>query len=333
MLRTLLAVLVVVCILSLPAHPALAEEEEVKKPPSPAVPVEKGGSLIGAGRLVVEPAITYSTYSREKVSISGFTIFEAILIGRINVGRIQRHIIAPSLTLRYGLTDLELSTRIPYLIRTDDESFPAGETISHFDATDAELGDIEVAAFYHLLGEGRTRPDIIIGLTGKTDTGRDPYGLKKITVENSSPKLAEFPTGSGHWGLAGTVIFVKSSDPAVLFLNTSYFLNFGRDVGVVGGQNFGEIDPGDSIEYQFGLVLGLNERLAMNFSFSQRITWDSEQNGRKLRDSGANAALANFGMTYAFSRQLSVDVVTGIGMTDDAPDFTIGVRLPITLFL
>lgn len=333
MQRTLLAILLV-CVLSLSASLAPAEEEEqVKKPPPPAIPVEKGGSLIGAGRLVVEPAVTYSTFSREKVSVSGFTIFEAILIGRINIGRLQRHIIQPSLTLRYGLKDLELSTRVPYLIRFDDESFPAGETVSHFDANDSDLGDVEVAGFYHLVRERQMRPDIVVGVTGKSDTGRDPYGLKTVSIENSQPRLAEFPTGSGHWGVAGTVIFVKTSDPAVVFLNITYFYNLARDVGVQGSQNYGEIKPGDSVEYQFGFVLGLNERLATNFSLSHRITRDSEQNGRTLTDSGANAALANFGLTYAFSRQVSIDIVTGIGLTSDAPDFTIGVRWPITFFL
>lgn len=316
------------------ALPVQAEEEEqVRKPPPPALPVEKGGSLIGAGRLVVEPAVTYSTYSREKVSVSGFTIFEAILIGRINVGRIQRHIVQPSLTLRYGLKDLELSTRIPYLIRFDDETFPAGDSVSHFGADDADLGDVEIAGFYHLVRERGMRPDIVVGITGKSDTGRSPYGLARVSIDNSLPRLAEFPTGSGHWGVAGTVIFVKTSDPAVVFLNTTYFYNFARDVGVVGGQDYGEIKPGDSVEYSFGFVLGLNERLATNFSLSHRITMDSEQNGRTLTDSGANAALANFGITYAFSRTLSVDIVTGIGLTSDAPDFTIGVRWPITFFL
>jgi hypothetical protein len=265
--------------------------------------------------------------------VSGFTIFEAILIGRIDVGRVQRHIVSPSLTLRYGLKDLELSSRIPYMIRTDDEAFMAGQDVAHFDASDSDLGDIEMSAFYHLLSEGPLRPDIIVGLTGKTDTGRDPYGLKKQAVANGRPRLIEFPTGSGHWGVSGTLIFVKTSDPAVLFFNTTYFYNLERDVGVVGGSNFGDIKPGDSMEYSFGLVLGLNEKLATNFSLSHRLTWDSERNGEKLRDSGANAAQANFGFTYAFSSQLSVDVVTGLGLTNDAPDFSIGVRLPITIFL
>jgi len=331
MLRTLLAVLVLSIVMS-PLGPAAAEEEEVKRPPVPAVPIDKGGSLIGTGRLVVEPAISYASFSREKVSVSGFTIFEAILIGRINVGRIQRHIIQPSLTLRYGLKDWELSSRIPYMIRTDDESFPAGQTTAHFEADDADLGDIEMSAFYHLFPEGKYRPDIVIGVTGKSDTGRDPYNLEKVSVQDSQPKLVQFPTGSGHWGVSGTVIFVKTSDPAVLFLNTSYFYNFPRDVGVQRGQNYGDVKPGDSVEYAFGLVLGLNEKLATNFSFSQRLTWDSEQNGQKLQDSGANAVQANVGFTYAFSRRLSFDVVTGIGLTDDAPDFSVGIRLPITVF-
>jgi hypothetical protein len=332
MLRTLLAVLVV-CLLSFPPSRALAEEEVTKKPPTPAMPVEKGGSLIGSGRLVIEPAISYSSFSREKVSVSGFTIFEAILIGRINVGRITRHMIQPSLTLRYGLKDLELSTRIPYLIRADDESFPSEDTIAHYDATDAALGDVEMAAFYHVLREGPWWPDIVFGVTAKSDTGKDPYGLHKITVGNSGTKLTEFPSGSGHWGTSGTLVFVKTSDPAVLFLNTTYFYNFARDVGVVGDADYGTIKPGDSVEYQMGLVLGLNEKLAINLSLDHRLTFDSTQKGQKVRDSGANAALANFGFTYAFSRRLSVDVVAGVGMTDDAPDFTIGVRLPITMFL
>jgi hypothetical protein len=331
MLRTLLAALVA-CVLFVSASPVPAEEE-VKKPPTPAVPIERGGSLISAGRLVIEPSVSYSSFSRDKVSVSGFTIFDAILIGRINVGKIQRNIICPGLSLRYGLKDLELSTRIPYMMRTDEESFPAGDTMSHFSATDGDLGDIEMASFYHLLSEGPIRPDIVFGITGKTVTGRDPYGLKKEASDNASPRLIQFPTGSGHWGVSGTVIFVKTSDPAVLFLNTTYFYNFSRNVGSISGSNYGDISPGASIEYQFGMVIGLNEKLAINMAMDQRITWDSMQNGRKMRDSGANAVIANFGMTYAFSNKFSVDVVWGLGMTDDAPDFTIGLRLPITILL
>ncbi|MFH0809884.1 MAG: hypothetical protein V2A77_05385 [Pseudomonadota bacterium] len=344
MLRTLLVSFLVLGLLTLTASAACSEpsteakaedrsSEDVRKPPTPAVPIDKGGSLIGSGRIVIEPAVSYSTFSREKVSISGFTIFEAILIGRINVGRINRHIFSPSLTLRYGLKDLELSGKLPYMLRTDDEAFPAGDGTSHFSATDSELGDVEGAAFYHLLSEGGTRPDVVVGVTGKTITGRDPYGLRKKNIKNSQPRLLEFPTGSGHWGIAGTIIFVKTSDPAVLFFNTSYYYNFARNIGQGSSVGYGDIKPGDSAEYSFGLVLGLNEKLAANFSLSQRITWDSSRNGKKQRDSGADSAQANFGWTYAFSRSLSLDVVAGLGLTEDAPDFTVGIRLPITLFL
>lgn len=328
MLRTLLALLVV-CAFSFHLPAARADDEEpTKKLPVPAVPVDMGGSLIPAGRLVIEPSITYANYTRDKVSISGFTIFEAILIGNIDVGRTKENIFTSSLALRYGLKDLELSTKIPYMFRTDDNSFPTGSSVSHFTANDSDLGDIEMAAFYHLLSEGPTRPDIVVGVTGKSNTGRDPYNLKTVAVDNSQPQYVQFATGSGHWGVSGTAIFVKTSDPAVLFLNTTYYYNFARDVGGV----WGEINPGNSVEYAFGLVLGLNEKLAVNFSLDHRITWDTKQNGQVLKDTGANAAVANFGITFAFSRELSIDVVTGLGLTDDAPDFTIGVRLPITLF-
>ena len=75
----------------------------------------------------VEPSTDYAHLSSDRVAISGFTIFEAIVIGTIRVDKIDRDILTSALTLRYGLLDrLQLETRIPYVYRRDRETLGVG---------------------------------------------------------------------------------------------------------------------------------------------------------------------------------------------------------------
>ena len=47
--------------------------------------------------------------------------------------------------------------------------------------------------------------------------------------------------------------------------------------------------------------------------------------------SDANAATLNLGVTYAVSQHTMVVSLLGIGLTPDAPDFTLGFKIPYTL--
>jgi hypothetical protein len=304
--------------------------------------VERGGALLPAGRLVIEPSFEYNHISGTNVSISGFTIFQAILIGQVQVQKLRRDIFIPAITFRLGLKKAELFVRIPYFFRTDRLVFPesgAGTTdIAERFFSDNGMGDITSFIYYSLLREGQWRPwvpDTVIRFGVSFPTGNDPYNLDREFIPELGALLpVEFPTGTGHWGISFGSTFVKSVDPAVIFLNVAYFINFERKVGTTGGGNFGKINLGNTFEYSIGVILSLQERLSMNFALNQRITGPTRQSGlpgvpsRNLPDSRLNAISFNIGATYVIPPRSAVDFVVGIGLSEDAPDVSVLIRNP-----
>jgi hypothetical protein len=301
--------------------------------------VERGGALLPSGRLVIEPSFEYNNISGTNVSISGFTIFQAILIGRVQVQKLKRDLYVPALTFRAGLKNAELYVRIPYFFRTDRLVFPTsgGSTSNLVDKSfnDNSLGDITTYLYYHAVREGQWRPwvpDTVVRLGMSFPTGQDPYSLTRRFVPELGALLpVAFPTGTGHFGLVFGSTFVKSVDPAVIFLNVAYFINFGRNIGSAGDPpvEFGNIKLGNTFEYSIGLILSLQERLSMNFSFNQRVTSKTKQEGVYLPDSSLNSMTFNIGATYVIPPRMAVDFVVGIGLTEDAPDVSLLVRVPI----
>ncbi|MFH1148042.1 MAG: transporter [Pseudomonadota bacterium] len=314
--------------------PDAAAEEEKRQ--IPGITVEKGGDLLQEGRFTLEPTFQYAhSSSRQLVSISGFTVFDAIHIGKIEVKDVERDIYIPSVTARLGFKNREVSVKIPWLYRRDKETNAAQNGATVYSAQDGGLGDLEAGLMYKLVEEHGSAPDILFSLGVKSTTGRSPYGLTSATV-NGVKRLSEFPTGSGHWGYSGGLVFVKTSDPAILFFNMTYFYNVKKSIGTkaenVDGNSqpvaYGDIDPGDSFEYAIGTVIALNEKFSMNFSLNQRFTQDAVQNGVHLQGTDLNAGSFSIGATYAVSDRLSIDVSTGIGLTKDSNDMTLQIRIP-----
>ena len=50
-----------------------------------------------------------------------------------------------------------------------------------------------------------------------------------------------------------------------------------------------------------------------------------------MSGSDANSALFNLGVTYALGEQATIVGLLGIGLTPDAPDFSLGFRVPYSL--
>jgi hypothetical protein len=321
--------------------PTVGEERREEKKAASATrvaEVERGGALLPKWRMVIEPFFEYNHISSQNVSLSGFSVFEAILIGQVSVQKLKRDLYIPGVTLRLGLQNAELNVRIPWLFRTDKMIFPrsgggTGDLIEK-SFSGSGLGDIDSYVYYHLVKEGKWKPwvpDIIIRLGGKFPTGTDPYNLNREFIQDLGSTVAtEFPTGTGHWGTSIGVNIVKSADPAVLFFNCAYYYNFGRTVGLAGDPptDFGKIKLGNSFEYSIGLIIALQEKLSMNFSFNQRLTGRTTQNGVYLTDTSINAIAFNIGATYVISPRTAMDFVVGIGLSPDAPNVSVLVRMP-----
>lgn len=306
--------------------------------------VERGGSLLPAYRFVVEPFFEYDHVSGQNVSISGFTVFQAILIGLVQVEKLKRDIYIPGVTLRFGLKNSEFNLRIPYFFREDKVIFPnaPNTALQETHISDNALGDLELYYYYHLLREGYWKPwipDTILRFGVRFPTGKDPYSLRREPlVPGGVPVPVEFPTGTGHWGMSFGSTFVKSVDPAVIFFNIAYFYNFARfvgekDVGLAEPLDFGRIALGNTLEYSVGLILAIQERLSINFAFNQRLTGTAHRNGERLVDTSINSMTFNIGATYMASPRWAVDFVVGIGLSQDAPDVSVLVRIPLSFQL
>lgn len=325
-LRKLGVSFLVVCVMFTTGY---AEEQEKSKAPTArqeTVDVEKGGVLVQQRKLIIEPGIQYSHTSRARLAINGFTILQAIVLGKIVSEDLKKDVLMPFINVRYGLTDnLQAELKIPYLFRRDRESYESNSETHEYTVRDDNIGDIEAGLYYHLVRERENVPDVVINLKGKTRTGKDPYGLDTKEVEGEGEKLTELPTGSGHYGLSAGVTFAKTSDPAVLFGTLAYYYNFERDPG--GG--YGDIKPGDSIEVSFGMAYALNEKLSTSISYQERYYFKTEQNGKELADTDYNVGSLNFAVNHAITERVSISVSVGVGLTDDAADTTVEIRLPI----
>lgn len=299
--------------------------EEATEP----VLIEAGGILLPKGTLAIEPSLSYAHFSRNSITISGFTLFNALVIGRIDVEELKRDILTGALTLRYGILDrLQLEAKFPYLYRRDRLVRPASTTGTEIEPVRMiegdDLGDIETALTFHAYRSKNWMPDVLFTARGKFPTGRDPYGLKTETVFGAT-LAKEVPTGTGHYGFSSGMNLVKAFDPVVFFGSANYYWNFERNVGGI----FGRIDPGDAFEYILGMAVALSERTSLNMSFQNVFTWPTYQNGDKVSETEANTAAFNIGASHRFSKNVSLFGSVGIGLTRDSPDFQFQLTMPI----
>ena len=316
-----------IAIFSLTFSQASAEEKEQGKVETGIV-AEKGGVLIGKGKLIFEPGLQYSHISTQRLDVTGFSVLPSLVFGVVQIEKIRRDILVSSVTLKYGIIDaIELDVKVPHLLRYDNFTFgvPADRTEKRID--NSGLGDVEGALLVHVVKETESRPDIIASVKVKSRTGKSPYNIPTETINNNTVPT-DLPLGSGHWAVEPGITVVKSADPAVIFGNISYFNHFKRNVGY----GFGEVDPSDSINYSLGVAYALSDKVALSSAFEQRFYKKTKINGVKQPDTDINTATLSFGTTYALHERAALSFSIGIGLTPDSPDFQVSMRLPIRIF-
>lgn len=316
---------------------APGEEEELRgvearpeaEEPTEQLLVERGGVLLPQGTLQIEPRFEYEHSSRDRVAISGFTIFDAIVIGTIRVDDLQRDILTASLTTRYGITNrLQAEVRVPYVYRRDQEVLGAGTNNQRAREIDNhDLGDVEASLAYQVLSQDDWIPATILRADGRFPTGKDPFEIERVSVgEGPEQRLAEPPTGSGFYGVGPSATFVWRLDPAVAFSGVGYTFNLTEDF-----DQFGEIDPGDTFEWFVGTNIALSELVSLNLSFVNQLTFKTEQESQETPGSDSNDARLVLGSSIGLSPRMSLVASAGAGLTEDSPDFNFSLSVPISL--
>ncbi len=284
-------------------------------------------------KFTFEVGMDYTHYDRKQLVLDGFLALDAIFLGDIAIDDISADIFTLNLGGRYNVNNRwQVGANLPFIYRhgTYQKNFTSDDenTIIEGSTDGYGLGDITLTSAYQLFPETESRPDIVWNLSLKAPTGEDPYGVDTKFIEDENGNQLEIPeelpTGSGLWSLGTGLSFLKTTDPAILFANLGYTYNFEKDFG----GTTGEIRLGDSFNYGVGMAFAMNERMSLSMALSHRISMESEQNGRKIIGSDANAATFTTGVTYSLSDRLSMLTSVGFGLTPDASDFNISIKFP-----
>jgi len=314
------------------AGAAAEEQRPESKKATDQLLLERGAILLPAGTLQVEPSIEYSHISANQIAISGFTIFDAIVIGNIEVDDLSRDIATAALSARFGVLDrLQIEGRVPYLYRRDEEIFGFGtNNQDDFSSSNNGLGDVEAGVSYQLLiGDGEAIPDVIVRGHGRFPTGEDPFEIATVDLGNNRSVLEEPPTGSGFYGVGGGATLVWRVDPVVFFAGGDATINLKRTINTA----IGEIDPGDTYQGFGGVNVQLSELVSLNLSFVDQFTTESEQNGIALVGSDLNDARLVLGTAVGVGQNASLTFNAAAGLTKESPDFVFTVSLPISFSL
>jgi len=308
------------------------EERPKSEKPIELLLLQAGGVLLPKGRLVLEPSVDYTHSSSNSVAISGFTIFNAIVIGTIQVNAISRDIVTSELTGRYGITNrLQADFQVPYVYRQDTETLGVG-TPNALDRTTSGMGigDLQGSLEWQPITRDGWIPDTIFRVSARAPTGKSVFEIPTVQVVTdqngtTEPRLMEAPTGTGFWGAGPGVTAVWRTDPVVLFAGGSYTFNFSRNF-----ETFGKIDPGNTFQFFGGMNFAINQAVSMNMSFTDQITSSTKQNGVTSPATSSNDARLLMGTSVGITPQVSLLASASAGLTAQSPDFEFILSVPIT---
>ncbi len=302
-------------------------------------------------KLTVENSLSYSRYDRKQLTLNGFLALDAIFLGNIAIENVKSDSLTYNFAARYGLSPrLTLNLDAPYLARQTaylkGGAGGSAAAVAEEQTRGNGIGDISFSANYKLFAETTSRPDTVLTFGVTAPTGRAPYGIDWKVLERGDDKFIRFavpqkqPTGNGLWQANIGVSAVKTMDPAIVFANLGYIHSFPRRFGEIDTdpqtRTPGEVKLGNSYYFGAGVAFAFNERTSLSLSFSDRLSAKASlRNGdlpwAKVIGSDANAGTFNLGVTYALSAHTTLVTLLGVGLSPDAPDYSLTFKVPYML--
>jgi len=303
--------------------------------------------------LTLEIGLNYARYDRKQLTLNGFLALDAIFLGSIAVENVESDTFTYLFAARKGITrDISASIEVPLVQRwTSYQKGGAGGSAAAVAEASVggkvAIGDVTAGASYRLFAETPTRPEIALNASVGIPTGQAPYGIPWNVLERDNDDFIRFavptkqPTGQGVWSVNFGASMLKTVDPAILFVNAGVTHTFSKHFADLDTSpdtvSPGKVDLGNAFNYGVGVAFALNERMSLSMSLAQRLNgsarirpdatgvWDG------IVGSDGNAATLGIGMTYALGERMTFVGNLGIGLTPDAPDFSITAKLPFTL--
>lgn len=292
---------------------------------------ENTGVLTPKGHGVIEPSLRYVHGSNNRLVFRGVEIVTGVQIGVIEASDADRNTLSPSIAARYGLTNrLEVEAVLPYVNRSDRVTTLAqrDQTSTRTVSLDgSDIGDVELGLRYQLNRARAGRPVFIGSLRYKSDTGTSPFEIDR----DEFGVATALATGSGFKGGQAGVSFLYPTDPAVIFGSLAYLYNAPKDINRdIGGVRVGEVDPGDAIAASAGFGFALNPQFSFSLGYSHTYVdkTTSFLNNVKQEAEALQVGSMTFGWSLRLTPRLTLSNSYEFGVTSDAPDVSVVVRLP-----
>lgn len=236
-----------------------------------------------------------------------------------------------SLSMSYGLMkNVSLSASLPFSYRMNN--------LSGIDK--AGIGDMSFSLRWQPFPVRAGAPNTSLFLSISPPTGDSPFD---IDINR------DLSTGKGYTSFSAGISASKYIDPAIIFTSFSY--GFGTDVtGInqtqtdeIAGQTnrvLRKLTPGDSLGLSMGLAYSITYDLSLSLStqlsygLSSRYTFEeftNSQSDGELTVFSGDSMNATFGSSigYRVSPTRVVNFNFGFGLTEDTPDVTMGVSMPL----
>lgn len=268
-----------------------------------------GVLLLPSGYLDTDLNFTFT--HREDQNLVGFNTQNNSTIAIVGAGKLRRNLFAPSLAFRLGLpfeTQLEFS--LPYQFINQSNNAPPNNIKENGSA----LGDVRIGLAKTLLREDKWWPDLIARVTWNTGSGTA-----------STDNIA---TGAGFESVTGGFSALKRQDPLAFFLSVDYTTSFTKKNFNFGANGFtSSSNPGDNVGISFGTQLAASADTSLSFALQQLFINNSALDSKTIAGSDRSIALLSIGASSIISRSFFVNLSVGIGLTNDAPDYTTGITI------
>lgn len=245
-------------------------------------------------------------------------------LSRLRVEEDANHTLTNTFTVQYGLLDnLTLSASVPFVAKKDLLQ----------DQTTAGLGDINFGARWEPFPLKQGRLPLVLFGSLSTKTGDSPYEVG----------IDELSTGKGYYSVGAGASTRKYIDPVVLFasVSTSYGfkesgLNQQRGANVNTGQPrvLESFDPGLSGGFSFGFAYSFNYDVSLTMSYQQSFNTGAKfyfSNDESYKSADQSSAMLSFALGVRVSPETIVNGTVGIGLTEDAPDVSLGLSFPLDI--
>jgi hypothetical protein len=309
--------------------------------------VSRSGVLLAPGDVEIEPSVTYQHASSNVINIDGFALLPILIVGEIESLRLERDIFIPSFNARVGaLPNLQLDVSVPYKWERDrfvtqTQTDPTNTIREERTVTDHGIGDVSFGMTYQAMYEEGLRPDVLLSARAIAPTGKSIFDIGDSTTQTNVTQAAELPLGKGVWGVRGGVTAIKAIDPVVLIFNAGYTHYLGRDFTVLVREEDEDGFPvtrsvdvtyraGGTIDYGVAVAVAMNPVFAVNLQLQQRYTMGTELSGvGEVEGSAFNEADLRFGFAWALTKNTLLNFSVAAGLTEDTPDLTVTLALPI----